>query len=373
VWSSTFGAILRAGLHDRRRAAAALCRPRVAGGSDGKCAGVGLALVTGATGNVGNAIVRALLAEGRRVRALVRDPERARGLLPAGCDLVRGDVTEPATLAPAVHGVEAVFHAAGLPEQWLPDPGTFERVNAGGTANVLAAARGAGVGRFVYTSTIDVFAWRPGVPFDESVLDPAPKHTPYERSKQAADRLVQGAVDHGFPAVFLHPSAVYGTSPSSSPGVNDLMKRLVAGEVPLLLPGTMPIVFADDVARGHLLAERAERGSRFILSESVWRLPDLAREIAHAAREVLAVDVRLPGVLPVWVARAVSAVTEAVAKVTGRPPLLPAGQLEFLLSGATPVGERARTRLGWRPVAADEGLRATLRWLCDRGEIAPAR
>ena len=327
-------------------------------------------LVTGATGNVGNAIARALVAERRPVRALVRDPGRARTLLPAEVELARGDVTEPQSVASAMAGVGVVYHAAGLPEQWLPDPETFTRVNVGGTRTMLEAAREAGVGRFVYTSTIDVFAWRAGEPFDESVIDAAPKHTHYERSKQAADLLVQDAVEHGFPAVFLHPSAVYGTSPTTSPGVNDLLCRLVKGEIPMLLPGTMPVVFADDVARGHLAAEKAAPGSRYILSESVWSLPALASEIAGAVQSVLGVDVKLPAVLPEIVARGVSWVTETLSLLTRRPPLLPAGQLEFLLSGATPVADRARNELGWRPVPIAEGLRTTVRWLVERGALA---
>jgi nucleoside-diphosphate-sugar epimerase len=327
-------------------------------------------LVTGATGNVGNAIVRALVAEDRPVRALVRDPERARTVLPAACELVRGDVTDLASVTAALRDAPTVYHAAGLPEQWLPDAATFTRVNVGGTRTMVEAARDASVERFVYTSTIDVFAWRPGTPFDESVLDPEPKHTHYERSKQDADRLVQDAVERGFPAVFLHPSAVYGTSPTSSPGVNDLLCRLVRGEIPMLLPGTMPVVFADDVARGHLAAERCTPGSRFILSESVWSLPALAGEMASAAREVLGATVRLPSVLPEWVARGVSLVTEALSTLTRRPPLLPGGQLEFLLSAATPVADRARAQLDWRPVALADGLRATVQWLVERGALA---
>lgn len=329
-------------------------------------------LVTGGTGNVGNAIARALVAAGREVRALVRDPERACRVLPVECSPVRGDVTDPASVAASLAGVDAVFHAAGLPEQWLPDAGTFARVNAGGTRIVAEAARAAGVRRFVYTSTIDVFAWSPGVPFDESVLDPAPKHTAYERSKQEADRVVQAAGEAGLPAVFLHPSAVYGTSPSASPGVNDLAVRLIRGEIPLLLPGVMPVVFADDVARGHLAAEGMEPGSRFILSESVWTLAGLAAEIADAARDVLGATVRLPRVMPEWVARVVSAATEGLSRVTGRPPLLPAGQLEFLLARATPVSDRARRVLGWQPVPLRDGLRTTLRWLAQRGEVEVA-
>lgn len=330
-------------------------------------------LVTGATGNVGNAIARLLVEEGRAVRALVRDPERARTLLPDACELVRGDVTDPPSVAAALRDVDVVYHAAGLPEQWLPDPATFTRVNVGGTRTLVEASRDAAVERFVYTSTIDVFAWQPGKPFDESVIDAAPKHTHYERSKQDADRLVQGAVEQGFPAVFLHPSAVYGTSPTTSPGVNDLLCRLVRGEIPLLLPGTMPVVFADDVARGHLAAERQPPGSRFILSESVWSLPALAAEMASAARDVLGATVRLPSVLPEWVARGVSLVTETLSLLTRRPPLLPAGQLEFLLSGATPVADRARAQLGWRPVALGDGLRTTVDWLVARGVLARSR
>src|SRR3954469_7069711 len=86
-------------------------------------------LVTGATGKVGNAVARSLAGRGDRVRALVRDPERARPLLPGSVELVAGDVTDPASIERAVAGCELVFTAHGLPEQWVEDPGIFDRVN----------------------------------------------------------------------------------------------------------------------------------------------------------------------------------------------------------------------------------------------------
>lgn len=98
------------------------------------------ALVTGGTGMVGNCIAQSLLRRGHQVRALVRSLEKGRRLLPAGCDLVLGDVTDPPTLATAVAGCDWVFHAAGFPEQWLKDRSTFERIDADGTANMVAAA-----------------------------------------------------------------------------------------------------------------------------------------------------------------------------------------------------------------------------------------
>ncbi len=316
-------------------------------------------LLTGGTGIVGNAIATALVGTGRRVRALVRDVARGRRLLPAGCEAVPGDVTDAASVRRAVEGSAVVYHAAGLPEQWLPDPDRFRRVNVEGTRHVAEAARAAGVRRFVYVSTIDVFAWRPGEPFDESVIDASPKATAYERSKQEADRLVAALVDAGLPAVFLHPSAVYGPAPAGSPGLNDFIRDTVAGRVPMLLPGGMPIVYAPDLARGALTAEaQGEVGSRWILSDRYWTLADLARAVVAVAGRG-----RVPRVMPRWMAHVVSAVTEAGARVVRRPPLLPAGQLHFLESHACPDARRARERLGWRPTPFEEALGPTLAYL----------
>jgi nucleoside-diphosphate-sugar epimerase len=237
-------------------------------------------LVTGGTGMVGYSIVQSLLARGHRVRALVRSPDKGRAVLPAACELVHGDVTAPDTLAAAVAGCAWVFHAAGFPEQWMRDPATFDRVNADGTANMLAAARAAGATRFILTSTIDVFRWRSGETYDESELDPDPKQTPYERSKQRADQIVADAVAGGLDAIFLHPSAVYGPAPSDSPGTNDLLLKLWHRKVPARLPGGYPVVFAPDVGEGHVrAAERAAPGARFILSERYYPLTQLARSM----------------------------------------------------------------------------------------------
>lgn len=312
-------------------------------------------LLTGGTGIVGNSIARELVRRGRPVRALVRSLERGRALLPAECELVKGDVTDPASIRRALDGCRVVYHAAGLPEQWLPDIATFDRVNAGGTRHMVEAALAAGVERFVYTSTIDVFAWTPGRPFDESVIDPAPKGTAYERSKQEADRIVTRAMAQGLPAVFLHPSAVYGPVPAASPGLNDFIRDLLGGKVPLLLPGTMPLVYAPDVGSGHVDAEPRPVGSRYILCESAWTLADLAAEICAVAGRGT-----VPRVMPSAVAHALSAVTELGARLFGKPPLIPRGQLHFLESGARPVGDRARTELGWTPTTFRDALPATI-------------
>ena len=99
------------------------------------------ALVTGATGKVGHAIASALLDRGDRVRALVRDPKRAAGVLPAGIEPIRGDVTDPESLAAAAEGCELVFNSMGMPEQWVKDEAIFDQVNAIGSGQVAIAAK----------------------------------------------------------------------------------------------------------------------------------------------------------------------------------------------------------------------------------------
>jgi dihydroflavonol-4-reductase len=313
-------------------------------------------LITGATGTVGHPISERLVADGHQVRALVRSPERARQLLPDGVEAVAGDVSDAGSVHAAIKDCAVVYHAAGLPEQWRLDPLDFTRVNVDGTRNLVEAALATGVSRFVYTSTIDVFKWEPGVPFDESVLEADPLPTYYERSKQEADRIVAGALERGLPAVFLHPAGVYGPAPVLAAGMNDLLARLAQRKIPMLLPGGMPVVYADDVADGHLRAAKsAPLGARYILSESYHTLADVARAVkGHEPKA------KVPPVMPIGVARAVSAIGERIARLTKRAPLIPRGALHFLESHALPVSTRARQELDWSPVEFDPGLERTL-------------
>ena len=316
-------------------------------------------LVTGATGLVGFNIVQALLRRGAGVRCLARRPDAAREILPAGVEIVAGDLRDGASLRAAVRGCSTVYHAAGLPEQWLVDRSVYQRLNVDGTRRMVEAALEHQVERFVFTSTVDVFSGACGRDFDESILDPEPKGTAYERSKQDADRLVAGAIDRGLPAVFIHPSAVYGPGPATSRGLNHFFADLRDRKIPLLLPGGLAVVYAPDVGEGHVLAgEQAEIGGRFILSDAYLTLEDMARGVAG----VVALR-KIPPVLPLWVGKLVSEVGERVSELTGKPPLIPRGQLHLLQWGAFPVARRAKDELGWEMTPFAEGVRETMEFL----------
>ena len=316
-------------------------------------------LVTGATGKVGNAVARALVARGDEVRVLVRDPQRAARLLPGGSEPVKGDVTEPASLPPALEGCEIVFNAMGLPEQWLADESMFERVNARGTENVVGAARNAGVRRVVQTSTIDVFHAEPGKRFDESRVADYPKGTVYERSKQQAEDLALAARD-GMELVFVNPAGVYGPGPTGSASFEeDFFNPLIKKRLPAVPPGGMGMSFTDGVAQGHLLAAEGGRdGERYILCDGHMTLAELAELVVRVAGRG-----RVPPTMPVWAARAASGATEAVARVIRRPPPLPKGQLHFFMWNAAPDSSRAQRELGWKPTPLEDGIRATLETL----------
>lgn len=310
--------------------------------------------MTGATGKVGHAVASALLERGDEVRALVRDPAWA--AIPEGAEPVRGDATDAESLAEAVRGCELVFNAMGLPEQWLADPELFRQVNAQGSESLVRAARGAGVRRVVHTSTIDVFHAERGERFDESCLADYPKGTAYERSKQEAERLVL-AVGGGIEVVLVNPAAVYGPGPSGGASLEeDLFRPLVRARLPTLPPGGMGVCFNAGVAAGHLLAaERGVPGERYILCDRHVSMRELSSTVVRLAGRG-----RVPPAIRPGVAHALSILGEGVARVVRKPPLLPRGQLYFLLWNAAPDSSKAQRDLGWEPTALEDGLTRTL-------------
>ena len=313
-------------------------------------------LVTGATGKVGHAVAQALVQRGDEVRALVRDPARAASVLPAGVEPVRGDVTDPPSVAAAVEGCELVFNAMGLPEQWLADESQFDRVNAEGTRTVARAAREAGVRRLVHTSTEDVFHAERGARFDETKVAGYPKGTAYERSKQRAEQLALAERD-GLEVVIVNPAGVYGPGPSATVSFDkDFFEPLVRRRLPALPPGGLGLVYVDGLAQGHLLAaDRGRPGERYILCDTHVSLRDFANVVVREAGSGW-----VPPTLPLPLARAMAGGSEALSRVIRRPPILSRGQLYFFTWNAHPVAAKAEAELGWHSTPLAEGVRRTL-------------
>src|ERR1700690_3838626 len=169
-----------------------------------------ISLVTGASGFVGQAIVRRLLADGDRVRALTLPGDRRlpelRGLDADGrLEVVEADVTDPDAVAAHMAGVERVFHTAALVHGWHAWE-RYRAVNVGGTRNVARAAHAHGVTRFVHVSTSDVF----GIPRGDELIDETPRprggREPYQDTKIEAERwLWQFHRESGLPIAVIYP------------------------------------------------------------------------------------------------------------------------------------------------------------------------
>lgn len=317
-------------------------------------------LLTGATGKIGNALAGMLLDRGHQLVALVRDPVRAGALLSSEVELAHGDVTDPETLRSAAAGVEAAFNCMGIFEQWTAEPDIFNRINAEGARNVAAAARAAGVRRLVHTSTFDVFDAPRGGTVSEAGLADYEKGTPYERSKQLAERLVLAEAAE-MEVVIVNPAGIIGPGPWASHGFDGTLADLLRGRLPAVPPGGMSLTWVEDAAAAHLAAlERGSPGERYIVAGGYGSIREVCRVAVEEAGRG-----RVPAVLPERAARALSRAGEGLARRTGKPPLIPSGQLEFLLWEARADSSRARRELGIEPLDWREAVRQTTRWVLD--------
>ncbi len=186
-------------------------------------------LVTGATGFIGTRVVNLLRGEGRQVRCLVRDPSPDDALDRLGCEVVRGDVTEPASLVAAVSGCDAVIHLVSIIRGRAGD---FERVMSGGTAALVEAAAAAHVRRFVLMSALGVSAETRDL-------------VPYYRAKWAMEQTVKTS---GIEHVILRPSFVFGPGGGA---IGELARVVRYSPVtPIVGSGTQRIqpIDVDDVA-----------------------------------------------------------------------------------------------------------------------------
>ncbi|HBY94801.1 MAG TPA: NAD-dependent dehydratase [Chloroflexi bacterium] len=235
------------------------------------------ALVTGATGFVGSAVVRALLARGAAVRTLARAGSNRLNL--AGLDgvtTIEGDLTQPESLAAAVRGCDTVFHVAAFYSTREEDARLMYQINVGGTKNLLQAARAAGVTRFVHCSTIGTVG-RPrggGLPTedDEFLLWETSSH--YARSKYLAEELAVGACSAGLPVVVVNPCAPVGVGDIKPSSSGQRVLDYLEGRMPKFLDGGINFISVEDVAAGHILAaERGRIGQRYILGHRDGNLP----------------------------------------------------------------------------------------------------
>ena len=236
-------------------------------------------LVTGATGFVGSAVARTLIARGHRLRLLVRRGSDRRNLEGLDAELVEGDLGRPETFGAALTGCAALFHVAADYRLWVPDPASMMQANVEGTLRLMLAAQEAGVVRIVYCSSVAAL----GLVGDGSIADettPVHEHAVigiYKKSKYRAEQEVLRLVrERGLPAVIVNPSTPIGPRDIKPTPTGLMIADAAAGRMPAYVETGLNIVHVDDVAEGHALAfERGVVGERYILGGEDMLLRDL--------------------------------------------------------------------------------------------------
>jgi dihydroflavonol-4-reductase len=318
------------------------------------------ALVTGATGFVGAAVARRLLADHHEVRVLVRPRSDRRNLDGLRVELVEGDLTDGSSITRAVSGCRAVFHVAADYRLWVPEPKAMYAANVDGTRAVLQAAMTSGVDRVVYTSSVATLGYRAdGQPADEetpSTLDDMIGH--YKRSKFLAEEVVREMAAAGAPVVTVNPSTPVGPGDIKPTPTGRMIHDAISGKMPAYVDTGLNIVHVDDVANGHLLAyQRGAVGRRYVLGGTNMTLREILTELARVSgRRPPRWRLSHRAVLPI------AYLAEGWAHVSGREPLATVDGVRLSAKTMYFSSARAEHELGYTAGDARSALKSAAEW-----------
>ena len=303
-------------------------------------------LVTGGSGYLGSAIVRALDRAGHEPVVFARHATAAK--LPGRA--VDGDIRDTRAVTEAASGVDALVHLAALVALWRRDPSEFDAINVGGLQSALAASRANHVQRIVYTS---------------SFLALPPAGSPhvltanhYQRTKVAARDLARRAAADGLPVTTLYPGVIYGPGPATE---GNLVARLMRDHLDGRLPGTVgpehlwSFVFTDDVADAHVAALTCRAPAREYVVGGVNAPQQAIFEFLRDRQQR-----PIPRRIPYPIASAAGAAQELFSMVTRRPPLITRGAVEIFRHDWPLKSDEAARDLGLRVTPLSDGLAASL-------------
>jgi dihydroflavonol-4-reductase len=328
------------------------------------------ALVTGATGFVGAAVARALVAEGHAVRVLARRESPAKNLEGLAVERVEGDLRDAPSLRRALEGCEVLFHVAAHYALWAKDPRTLYETNVGGTVALMEAALDVKIARVVYTSSVAVLkSPAPGsIPSDER-SEPASVDEvigDYKKSKYLAERAVRELAERrGLPVVTVLPSTPIGPGDVKPTPTGAIVLDFLTGRMTAYVDTGLNIVDVDDCALGHLLAWRKGRvGERYILGNENLSLREILG-LLGATTGLAPPRVRMPYA----VAHAYALCGELLARFTGRPPRAPLDAVRMSKKRMFFNPGKALLELGLPQTPARESLRRAALWFCENGYV----
>ena len=317
-------------------------------------------LVTGGTGTVGGAIVRALVEGGEQVRVLARRTSKTDRLEVLNVEIAYGDILDRDSIESALEGCDTLFHAAALYDLWGLTEEELTRAAVEGTQNALDAALNARVGKVVYTSTAATIGESRGEVGDEETAHRGYFLSKYEKAKFEAEKVVGSHLDRGLPLVTVSPSQAYGPGDFKPSGrfVIDYLN----GRFPGLAKGRISLVYMDDVGRSHVLAaSKGKVGERYIVSGDLVTIQEISELLSRLS------GARVPPTFPDFMVSMHCYFGEMVSRFTKRPPLLSIESFRAISHGVQVDGSRAARELGIEYTPLEEGARRAIIWYWQQG------
>jgi len=327
-------------------------------------------LVTGAAGFLGSHVTRQLVARGEEVRVLIRASSSNRAISDLPLEYVTGDLRDPASLERAMKGVRRVFHVAADYRLWAKRSQEIYDSNVGGTKNLLAAAKAAGVAQLIYTSTVATIAVdRLELPneFTDSKLEEMIGH--YKRSKWMAEQEALKAAKEGLPVVVAMPTTPVGPWDWKPTPTGKIILDFLNGKMPGYVETGLNFVGVEECAAGHLLvAERGKVGERYLLGAENLTLKEMLDTLAKIT------SLPAPGMkIPHGVALGVAYVESTLSRLVGREPQIPVEGVKIAQHRMFVDCSRAQKELGFQPGSVAAALERAVRWYQLKGYVKPRR
>ncbi len=317
-------------------------------------------LVTGATGHLGNVLVRELISRGETVRVLVLPGESLLPLQGMLIEVVVGDILDREAVGKAMKGVKTVFHLAGVIAIRPGMEDLMHLVNVEGARNVAEIAFENGVNRLIHVSSVHAFRREPhGTVVNENT--PLALDSPsgsYDRTKAEGTRAVLDIVDRGLNAVIVCPSGIIGSHDYSDSEMGKTLTSFIRNKISILFDGAFDFVDVRDVAKGLILArDRGISGEIYILSGSQITIEKLHQITVNASgknRPYFKVPIKLAFF-------AVSFIQQFLhwLKIKSSYTVY---SLQTLIDNSLFSSEKARQSLGYRPRPLVEAVSDFLSW-----------
>ena len=313
--------------------------------------------ITGATGFIGGRVAQQLVNAGHEVVALVRAKSKAQELAKLGISLVEGDITDKESMRQPMTGVDGVFHIAAWYKIGERDKSLAERINVGGTRNVLELMKELNIPKGVYTSTLAVNSDTGGKVVDESYRFNGQHLSEYDRTKWSAHyEVALPMIETGLPLVIVQPGVTYG--PGDTSAIAEVFRQYLSGKLPMV-PAKTAYCWAhvEDTARGHIQAmEKGTVGESYFIAGQVCSLFDTL-QLAETITGIKAPRIKAsPGML--LALSSLMGILEKVLPISGQY----SSETLRVSAGATYLGTSAKAEreLGFKARPLPEGLREML-------------